>query len=72
LTGTVVYQAPFGVFLDIGLHPVHALLRLPDFAKAPDEVPFPAVGELVTGTVLGHHEGSTQLVITQKFFNAAD
>ena len=69
LTGTVEHQARFGVFLNIGLYPVHALLLLPDFA---DGTHFPAVGEMVTGTVLGHHEGSTQLIITQKPFSAAD
>ena len=70
LTGTVAYQALFGVFL--GLHPVHALLRIIDFAEAPDAVRFPALGEMVTGTILGHKEGSTQLIISQNPFSAPD
>ena len=72
LTGTVANQARFGVFLDIGLYPVHALLRITDFAETPDVMGFPAVGEMVTGTVLGHNEGSPQLIISQKPFIAPD
>ena len=72
LTGTVAYQALFGVFLGLGLHPVHVLLRITDFAEAPDAVRFPALGEMVTGTVLGHNEGSTQPIISQNPFSAPD
>ncbi|MBO2012923.1 hypothetical protein [Hymenobacter negativus] len=65
LTGTVVHQAPFGVFLDVGLPGVKVLLEIIHYADAPEydpanppAAPFavhhPALGETVTATVFGH------------------
>jgi predicted RNA-binding protein (virulence factor B family) len=78
LTGTVVHQAPFGVFLDVGMGHVRALLELGGFADAPDYVPgapmpaerimlrYPELGEVVTATVLGYREGNHQIDISAK------
>ena len=66
LTGTVIHQAPFGVFLDVGLPGVKVLLEVPDYADAPAydptnppaarfEAHHPGLGEIVTATVLGYH-----------------
>ena len=65
LTGTVIAQARFGVFLDVGLKGVKVLLEIIHYADAPEydpanppmapfEVHHPALGETVTTTVLGH------------------
>ena len=78
LTGTVVHQAPFGVFLSLDLGHVHALLERPAFADAPDfepDAPLPAerivlrvpeMGEAVTATVLGYREGNHQIDVIAK------
>jgi predicted RNA-binding protein (virulence factor B family) len=78
LTGTVVHQAPFGVFLDVGLGHVRALLELTGFADAPDYEPgaplpaerivlrYPELGEVVTATVLGYREGNHQIDVIAK------
>lgn len=78
LIGTVVHQAPFGVFLDVGLGHVHALLEWGGFADAPDfelQEPLPAkrivlrypeLGEVVTTTVLGYREDNHQIDVIAK------
>ena len=78
LTGTVTAQARFGVFLDVGLGSVCALLEIVHFADAPDFVPgapapaqayvvrYPAVGETVTGTVVAYREANHQIAISAK------
>jgi hypothetical protein len=80
LTGIVVRQTAFGVFLDLGLRHACALLEVINFADVPDFVPggppparpsiydvrFPALGETVTGTVTGYSENNGQIRITAK------
>ena len=78
LTGTVVHQAPFGVFLDVGLGQVLALLEWSGFADAPDFTPgapmaaerivlrFPELGEVVTTTVLGYRESNHRISVIAK------
>jgi hypothetical protein len=78
LTGTVVHQARFGVFLGLNLGHVHALLEIIWFADAPDFEPgappppepvvvrYPELGEVVTATVPGHREGNHQIYVTAK------
>jgi hypothetical protein len=78
LTGTVVHQAPFGVFLDVGLGHVRALLERTGFADAPDFEPgaplpagpivlrVPELGEVVTTTVLSYREGNHQISVIAK------
>jgi hypothetical protein len=78
LTGTVVWKAIFGVFLDIGLGHVRALLELGGFADAPDYVPgaagpaqpvvlrYPELDEVVTATVVGYREYNHQIDISVK------
>jgi hypothetical protein len=78
LTGTVVHQAPFGVFLTLNLGHVHAVLEIGCFADAPDVEPglplpvtpivlrYPNLGEVVTATVLGYREGNHQIEVCAK------
>jgi hypothetical protein len=78
LTGTVVQQAPFGVFLTLNLGHVHAVLRIGCFADAPALEPerslpvtplmlrYPDLGEVVTPTVIGYREGNHQLDVCTK------
>ena len=78
LTGTVVHQAHFGVFLDLEMGHVRALLELGGFADAPDDAPgaptpiqrivlrYPELGEVVTATVLGYREGNHQIEVSAK------
>jgi hypothetical protein len=78
LIGTVVHQARFGVFLNLNLGHVHALLEIVCFADAPDSelgVPLPAtpivlrypkLGEVVTTTVLGYREDNHQIYVCAK------
>lgn len=72
LTSTVIFQAPFGVFLDVGLKGVKVLLEIIHYddapvydptnpPAAPVEVHHPALGETVTATVLGHHIGEIRV-----------
>jgi ribosomal protein S1 len=79
LTGTVVHQAPFGVFLHLDVGHVHAVLEIGCFADAPDYEPglplslgprlalrYPELGEVVTATVLGHREDNHQIYVSAK------
>jgi ribosomal protein S1 len=83
LSGTVVHQSPFGVFLDVGLGHVHALLLVAGFADAPAVAPgaplpaerlvrrVPELGEVVTATVLSYREYNHQIdVIAKSPFHA--
>jgi ribosomal protein S1 len=78
LTGSVVHQAPFGVFLRLDLGHVHALLEIGCFADALDFEPgvsspgphiaprYPELGEIVTATVLGYREEDHQIYVSAK------
>jgi ribosomal protein S1 len=77
LTGTVVHQAQFGVFLGLNLGHVHALLEITGFADAPDfelgapppqpvAVRYPELGEIVTATVLDPRDDNHQIYVTAK------
>lgn len=78
LSGTVVHQAPFGVFLTLNLGHVHALLEIGCFADAPYFEPgaplpagpivlrYPELGEVVTATVLGYREENQQIEVCVK------
>lgn len=69
ITGIVTYQAPFGIFLDIGIPDVRGLVERGDIhdeyhSKPLPEYLLPKLGETVTGIVLGQHEFSKEVVIS--------
>jgi hypothetical protein len=78
LIGTVVHHAPFGVFLDVGVGHVRALLEIVFFADWPDIEPggpapaqrvvvrYPELGEGVTATGIAHYEANHQVYVSAK------
>jgi len=74
LTGEVVQQAQFGVFVKTDFEGVTGLAEIPNFADAPawgtppppggHQVNYPAVGQTVTGAVLSYRPGNKQIDIS--------
>ena len=69
ITGTVIHQARFGIFLDIGIPDVRGLVERGEIHDEYHSKPLPQhllpkLGETVTGIVLGQHEFSKEVVIS--------
>ena len=84
LTGEVMHQARFGVFVSTGIEGISGLAEILDFVDAPvysgiprlpgtplHEVKFPAVGEMVTGLVVGYRDRNKQISLSFKLNSAS-
>ncbi|MGL5095528.1 MAG: S1 RNA-binding domain-containing protein [Fimbriiglobus sp.] len=67
VAGTVLYVAPFGVFVDLGGGGV-GLLRVPEMAgdHRKQMADYPQVGDVLTAMVLWYDERNRQVTLTQR------
>ncbi len=68
VSGKVLHQEPFGVFVDIGLGFL-ALLEVPEFEetkKIRGMEYFPAIGSTIKARILGFMESNRQIFLTQQ------
>ena len=62
--GKVEYQAPFGVFVDIGETAVKGLIKIPDFLDEGEmsQEMYPEIGTSIGAIVVGYNEGNCREV----------